>query len=160
MLSMTGSILSYRQTSPYTLAADGVGGIDTAGFATPRTHDNITFPFGAFQDTLTPTAHLIHGFGQLPSSFAALGLTPLVPAEQPIWGVPLWIGTGTYDKSKSEPAMNDVRDGVNVFGGTLPSGVMSASVAKKVVHVPEPASIVLAALALAGCAAIARRRRG
>jgi hypothetical protein len=70
---LTGPITSLDHKSPKSLAVQGPAGFGPAGFTVLRTPDDVT-TLRASQDTITPTPHLIYGFGQEASSFAALRL--------------------------------------------------------------------------------------
>jgi hypothetical protein len=96
----TAMITSFEHLSPAAFAAsDPSSQIGTAGFTLLRTtyttHSG-AMHFMASQDAISPTPHLIRGFGQTASSFADQGLTALGPATQAAWGDALLIARGTY----------------------------------------------------------------
>ncbi|MEX2172342.1 MAG: choice-of-anchor D domain-containing protein [Pirellulales bacterium] len=112
------------------------------------------------QDLLTP--HLIAGFGQTDSSFVQEGLSGFgAPQTQTDWGVPLLIAQGTWSFENGRPSFSSsVVAGVNVIDPNSPSGSSAAQIVfVSGFPIPEPSTVVLAALALLGLLTRARRRR-
>ena len=142
--------------SPFAQDAAFVGG--SAGFSFLRSADGVAL-LGASQDTITPTPHLINGFGQTASDFASEGLNPVGGApDGTAWDAELLIGSGTY--SGAEPGIDmDPQGGifVNVF---LPGGSIEAAEQLDLVirRIPEPGTIALAGLGLIGIFASRRRK--
>jgi hypothetical protein len=99
-IPIVGPVLSINHMSPNTLFAS-TPGFGPAGFTSQRSPDGAQLLTGR-QDTITPTPNIVHGFGQFASSFIAQGITPGAPPEQPFWGMPLLIASGTYDQSQGE----------------------------------------------------------
>jgi hypothetical protein len=67
-----------------------------AGFTEVRSLADVT-PIAAGQNVVTPTPHLIYGFGQEANSFEGLGLTPVGPPPTgPTWEAKLLIAEGTH----------------------------------------------------------------
>jgi hypothetical protein len=108
-LVMTGPILTVDHNSPKSAAAQNTvtQAFGTAGFTSLRTADNLTTLL-ASQDTITPTPHLIYGFGQQAGSFAALNLNSLDPmTEGATWESELLIASGTYTVGSGEPGFDE-----------------------------------------------------
>jgi hypothetical protein len=81
---------------------------DVAGFTLLRSLNNGDVAAGGFdvhasQDNITPTPHLITGFGQQASSFAAKlpGHAFGPPQTQTTWGTPLLLFEGTYQPGQT-----------------------------------------------------------
>jgi hypothetical protein len=94
-IPLNGTITALDHLSPNTFFAS-TPGPGPAGFTSLRSPDGQALITGS-QDTITPTPNLIRGFGQDDSSFAEKGVTPGAPPEQPDWGLPLLMATGTSD---------------------------------------------------------------
>ena len=154
---LTGSITSIDHISPNTQfaqRADFVGG--PAGFTNSRSADQ-SATLSASQDLITPTPHIIRGFGQEDSSFVEEGLEPLGAGDQFDWGVPLLIATGTstgpvdFDRTSLEFSA--------VVLSTSSGAPTTEDANWQLVVIPEPASIVLASILLTVSLGIRRRRR-
>lgn len=175
-LPIMGGFTSLEHESPvYEIAVSGGGSIyDPAGFSLMRTADDLS-PAAA-QDTINaPTPHLVYGMGQTVGSFDALGYDYVAGLlEQPEWGAPLLIATGTYDTGSQLPELDQshVDFKVNVFEGFEGADVRAAVIMDaglagdgwpwpspfESCGVPEPSSILLAGLAWFGFVHFSRRR--
>lgn len=156
---LTGGILTVDHLSPSSL--DGVSGSDV-GFRLLRTADNNTFVSGS-QNTVVPTPHIIYGFGQTGGDLAAApGVTALVGVltEQQVYGSPLLLASGTWD-GVSLPGFDEssVDLGANVFLTNTDLSNEIASIETSVAIIPEPSSVLMAAMAGLAMLAMVRRRR-
>lgn len=134
---MGGPITSLDHNSTKSAAANSVSGFGTAGFTVLRSADNLTTLL-AGQDTLTPTPHLIYGFGQTPGSFAGLGLTNFDPTpEGDPWDAHFRLATGAYNAEEGRP---ELISGFDTFSNVFVSDSSSAV---------TPAELVLQCVGLA-----------
>jgi hypothetical protein len=106
----------------------------SAGFALFRSANNqiasgTGFLIGASQDTVAPTPHIINGFGQTASSFAAelpAGNTN-IGIIQPTWSGKLLLAEGAYNVNGAAPFIDfsNIDVFANVFSG---SGIVRAEI--------------------------------
>jgi hypothetical protein len=149
-IELEGAILSLNHKSLRALVENSQGEVNSAGFTLLRTPDvTVAPPAGSIltisgsQDTITPTPHIIYGFGQTPGNFSWIGLTPVGSFEGDPWSAPLLIAEGSYDVGAGPAGLPRIREFgrltlANVF--TAP-GSMSVIMARVVV--PEPTSALL-----------------
>lgn len=137
------NVTSVQNVTPWIFADES--NFQPAGFSEVRSGPNNSVVTGSQKLVPTPTPNIIYGFGQVDSSFAEEGysvLPTLGPDEyaQLDWGVPLLLATGTYGSVAPEVDYSSVELYVVVF------------------DIPEPASIVMAALGALGLMGFTRRR--
>jgi hypothetical protein len=147
------------------------GNSGPAGFSALRSNNNATalggtcpgatcggFFIGATEDTTTPTPFLIGGYGQTASSFAANvpATASIAGTIQPSWGAKLLLGEGhwTPNSANRVPALGLAS--VDSFVNGFSDGALDT--VKKQAVVPEPATIVLAGLAVVGLLGLRRRK--
>jgi len=155
---LTGGILSIDHNSPNGLSQLGLSG--SVGFTVLRSADGVA-NLVAGQDTVTPTPHIVKGFGQSGGDLAtAPGVSFLLISEQATYSAPLLLASGTY--AGLQPGFNllSVDLGANVFtdGGSTTTANEIADIATSVSVVPEPSSIILGACAGLALLAVSRRR--
>jgi PEP-CTERM motif len=148
----------------------GSGDSGPAGFSNLRSGNNATpigtcpgatcggFFIGATQDTTTPTPFLIGGYGQTAGSFAAdVPPTATVAGTiQPSWGAKLLLGEGHWTPNNPNRVPTLGLASVDAFVNGFADPALG-QVSKQAV-IPEPASIVLAGLAVIGLLGLRRRK--
>jgi len=101
-IPLSGDVLTMDHLSPVATFASKGAFMGPIGFSNLRSGDiaasTINPTLTGAQDTVSASApnNLIFNMGETASSFVIEGITPLFGAEQPVWGVPLLIATGTY----------------------------------------------------------------
>lgn len=164
-IPIVGPVTSIDHLSPTATFATSTNGGGGAGFSFLRSADGDAAGLSASQDTITPTPHIIYGFGQSASSFAAQSpsITPQFGTEQPVWGRPLLMAKGTYNRAEGELDFGRTSASLlaDVFmhpgqPGTIPP-IVRADLVLRVI--PEPATIALVGLALVGGLGLVRRRQ-
>jgi hypothetical protein len=165
------NVLTIDHNSPRMPFGESAAGDGPAGFTLLRSPDGELNVF-AGQDYITPTPHLIYGFGQTPSSFAAEGIVPISSSvEQPEWGVPvavfpalgpgvLRIASGTYTPGVLPglgPGGVFAEPFAFVFENASSRAVRDAQIRLLVTPAPEPSSVGM--LVLASVTVVEWRRR-
>jgi hypothetical protein len=172
-----GSTLTHDNTSPRSTSPsapmDGLG----AGFSLLRSADDTdagvetNISISASQDTVgsIPNPHLIYGFGQEASSFAAEGVTPGGTIEGNPWANPLLLAQGTYNRSAGPLAIDTTS--VLTFAGVFieaddpndnenpATAAVLSEVFVTIPYVPEPTSAAVFGLGILGLTATFRRFR-
>ena len=123
-------ITSLDHLSPVSNHAENAAGLaGTAGFSTLRSDLNlpgIGLTIFAGQNTISPTPHLIRGFGQSAGSLSDLGLAVLGQPVQPQWDSSLLLARGTYTGDANDFRLNTNSSDLvaNVFASTTGRDVL------------------------------------
>ncbi len=156
---LQGPVTGVDNATINTAAANGPGGIGSAGFTLLRSPDSDLTQVAGSQDTISGP-NMIYGFGQTASSLSAKGITSFInPVEGDNWSVPAVIATGTYNAAQGKVSINQTAFDtfVNIFTSSTGKGVEGAQLSFVTVEIPEPATIGLLGLALVGGLGLRRR---
>ncbi|NQU75795.1 MAG: PEP-CTERM sorting domain-containing protein [Planctomycetes bacterium] len=129
----------------------------TKGFNLFRSADNVS-PLGAGQDTITPGAVLVYGFGQAAGDISPPGGWAVGPPHtevQSVYDATLVLASGTFPVGVN-PSWGQSAAAV-VFAQEGLQDTMGVTAELVTVIIPEPATMSM--LALGGLAALIRRRR-
>jgi hypothetical protein len=176
----SGQTLTHDNASPRTTAPSSGSG-NPAGFTLLRTGDDpnpLTTEndqaISASQDTVNfvPNDQLVYGIGQEVSAFVLEGITPGGDIEQPLWGEPILLAQGAYNRLLNPDLTIDlgsILSFVNVFTeannpfDTVNPPVAQITNANETLirlpyTVPEPSSMALVVMAVTGILGMVRRR--
>lgn len=152
---LLGGILSVNHSSPLGLALND---FQPVGFSLLRSADGLA-GIRASQDTVTPTTHLVRGFGQSAGNLAnAPGVVTFVPNEQQFYSAPLLLASGTWAGTMPEFNLLSADYRGTVFTAASGIAVANAQLVAVTTVVPEPGAIFLAAAGGLALVAVGRRK--
>ncbi len=152
---LTGGILSLDHLSPLGLALNT---FQPVGFSLFRSADGSP-GVQASQDTVTPTQHLVRGFGQVGGNLAtAPGVVAFLPQEQAIYNAPLLVASGTWAGIMPGFNLSSPDLGSNVFSAASGIAVTRAEIVTNTTVVPEPGALLLAAAGGLALVTVGRRK--
>lgn len=175
-LTMGAAVTASNNRSPVTTIQDGNGDNQSAGFNLLRSSSNAAIMTGA-QNLPDQTPFSIKGIGQVASGFAdvaaaSAGSSVVGPTTSGKWGLSynsipaylqpyhgknwVFLGEGLYSGTSKDPRTIVSEATITTYGsqGSFASIASPATI----ILIPEPATLGLLGLAVAGCFGFLRRR--
>jgi hypothetical protein len=127
------------------------------GFSELRTADDATTIFGSQKLLPTPTPNIVYGFGQVGGDLNPIQDVGPTSFDQLVYGASVLLATGTYSLNPGDPRVDFDSDNLSVTVFRDQGAASPVDFADVVPGIPEPATLVLAGLAMIGVVGLRRR---